>query len=386
VRRLLLSLDSIPPSWICDPPGELSCSEISSLSQTDVRLSVASVLPESATRRRLKQFGFNPGDGPLELFASVAEALTSRDYTPGARDVTYVVSARAAELEQVATLSLPDVTTVPIGLASSAVTDGERLERAGAWFLARSANELFELVSAPRRDEAVSVVLVAYDEEETIGLAIADVRRFARVHLGAYEIVVVDDGSRDHTAERARQADEGDVRVLRHPTNRGMGAAMRAGYLAARQAFIVALPGDRQIRAQQLAAMLPHMSPDCCVHGFYRIPHSGPARAVVSSAFRFVLQRVGGLHVDFDGAYLFHRQWLERLDLSRIHARSFVFSFELLEQLRRCGCRFEAIEMRAFSRTVGSSRVARPGRVARVFTEVVRSRLLRAWDASRRAD
>ncbi len=77
---------------------------------------------------------------------------------------------------------------------------------------------------------ALSVILPAYEEEGRIAIAVERLRRELSV-LGDVEIVVVDDGSRDETAQAARRA--GADHVLSLPTNVGKGAAVRAGMLAA---------------------------------------------------------------------------------------------------------------------------------------------------------
>lgn len=82
----------------------------------------------------------------------------------------------------------------------------------------------------PRGD--VWVVIPAHDEEATVGEVVARVPRDALRRLGlGCRVLVVDDGSRDATAARAREA--GADLVLRHPRRRGLGAAVRAGFACA---------------------------------------------------------------------------------------------------------------------------------------------------------
>lgn len=222
---------------------------------------------------------------------------------------------------------------------------------------------------------SVSFVLLAYDEELAIAAAIADCRAFARAHLGGYEILVVDDGSRDRTRQVAEAASEGDVRVIVHPRNQGMGASMRDGYAAATMEYVAHLPGDRQVRAEVLAAMVPRCAPETIVLSVFSNPPSGPGRAVMSVAFRLLTRHVGGMRVDFAGTYLFHRSWLDRVDASRADSDTFLYSFQLLELCRRAGARFETVPIATHPREQGVSREATLRRIARMFVEIGRARV-----------
>jgi len=79
----------------------------------------------------------------------------------------------------------------------------------------------------------LSVVIPAYDEALRLPATLARVRAHLAERGVAHEILVVDDGSSDATAEVARAAGGGAVRVLRHEPNRGKGYAVRRGMLAA---------------------------------------------------------------------------------------------------------------------------------------------------------
>lgn len=84
----------------------------------------------------------------------------------------------------------------------------------------------------------LSVVIPAYNEALRLPSTLSRVRQHLAARKGEHEIVVVDDGSTDATAEVARAAG-GAVRVLRHQPNRGKGYAARRGMLAA--------TGDRRL-------------------------------------------------------------------------------------------------------------------------------------------
>ncbi len=100
--------------------------------------------------------------------------------------------------------------------------------------------------------EQVSVVLPAFNEAEAIGTVVRDLAASARWH----EILVIDDGSTDGTAEAAAAA---GARVIRQPYNKGNGAAVKAGIRAATGDYLLIVDGDGQHQpadAVRLTALL----------------------------------------------------------------------------------------------------------------------------------
>jgi glycosyltransferase involved in cell wall biosynthesis len=96
----------------------------------------------------------------------------------------------------------------------------------------------------------VSVVIPAYNEEEGIAAVVAEMK----ANHAWREILVVDDGSSDATAARAEAA---GARVVRHPYNKGNGAAVKTGIRAARGEVVLLMDGDGQhapAEAAKLAA------------------------------------------------------------------------------------------------------------------------------------
>jgi hypothetical protein len=154
-----------------------------------------------------------------------------------------------------------------------------------------------------------------------------------------------------------------------------MGAALRSGYAAARCEYIAFLPADRQVRPQSLLVFLPWATPETTVVSTYLTPPAGEGRRLMSLAFRFLVRGLGGLSVDFAGSYVFHRRWLETIDLTTVRSETFVFSFELLERMRQAGSRFASVRIRPFLREVGQSRELALRRIVRVFGEIARYRV-----------
>ena len=102
----------------------------------------------------------------------------------------------------------------------------------------------------------VSIVIPAFNEGEAIVKVIGDIREAMKTADYAYEILVVDDGSVDRTAELA----EGEeARIIRHSENRGSGASRKTGIKAALGEWIVMIDADDTYPADAIPALLEHL-------------------------------------------------------------------------------------------------------------------------------
>ncbi|MEJ7733455.1 MAG: glycosyltransferase [Polyangiaceae bacterium] len=120
-------------------------------------------------------------------------------------------------------------------------------------------------------------IVPAYDAERTVAAVVRELVS-AWPHPGA--VIVVDDGSADGTADAARIA---GARVLRHPHNRGKGAALRTGLaLAAREGFDVAVTVDadgQHPTGEALALLAADPDPDALLLGIRDLEAAGAPRA-----------------------------------------------------------------------------------------------------------
>jgi glycosyltransferase involved in cell wall biosynthesis len=144
----------------------------------------------------------------------------------------------------------------PAAMAASAMT-GDRVTNT-------SADEAASPIANPSIEAGqdatpldVTVILPAYNEEEALADDLADVRAAMDTQKRSYEIMVVDDGSRDRTAEVAEGIEW--VRLERHPFNRGTGAARTTGIKAARGEIIVFTDADRTYPNDRIPEMLDMM-------------------------------------------------------------------------------------------------------------------------------
>lgn len=99
---------------------------------------------------------------------------------------------------------------------------------------------------------ATSIVIPAFNEAASIGPLVRDLRSTARWH----EVLVIDDGSRDDTAARATDA---GARVVRHPYNKGNGAAVKTGIRHSTGAFVLIIDADGQHQPADALRLVAHL-------------------------------------------------------------------------------------------------------------------------------
>ena len=136
----------------------------------------------------------------------------------------------------------------------------------------------------------VSVVIPAYNEEEAIGSV---VRRVVEDVPGLKEVIVVDDGSSDRTAELAGEA---GATVLRSPYNKGNGASVKAGIRHATGDIVVMMDGDGQHSAEDIRRLLESMQQghDMAVGARTSGSQAGIHRALANWLYNTVASYVAG--------------------------------------------------------------------------------------------
>jgi len=103
----------------------------------------------------------------------------------------------------------------------------------------------------------ITIVIPAYNEAAAIVSVVQEAREVFEAAFSSFEIVVVDDGSADDTtgALGPLSAEDGRIRVIRHPNRSGKSAALRTGMLQARAIWVATMDGDGQDDPRSIVAM-----------------------------------------------------------------------------------------------------------------------------------
>jgi glycosyltransferase involved in cell wall biosynthesis len=127
------------------------------------------------------------------------------------------------------------------------------------------------------RGRSITVLIPAYNEARNLEAAVLDVIEACR-DFEDYEVLIVDDGSSDGTAEIADglSANLPHVRVLHHRQNRGFGAAYGTALAEARMAYFTFVPGDHEIAAESVVAIFAEVGNADMVVPYHGTPWKRP--------------------------------------------------------------------------------------------------------------
>ncbi len=239
-----------------------------------------------------------------------------------------------------------------------------------------------EASSAGRVDE-LSFFFPAHNEEANLEAMVDEALVALPALAQRFEIIAVDDGSRDRTpatADELAKRHPDVFRVVHHPTNLGYGAALRSGFRAARFDLIAFTDGDRQFKVADVGRLTERLaapdSPDVVVG--YRLKRADPAiRRWYARIYRLSNRVFFGVRVrDIDCACkLFRREALAPICVSSGGA---FFTAELLVKLRFEGRRLAEVGIPHYPRTAGSPTGAKPSVVFRAMKDFWALRL-RLW-------
>ena len=228
--------------------------------------------------------------------------------------------------------------------------------------------------------KSISVAMPAYNEAENIEAMIRDVIQVMDTLADDYEVIVVDDGSSDGTAQAVRSLEQQHpaVRLVQHPVNRGYGAAAFSGLTSANKDLVFFTDSDRQFDLQEIEKLLDLMDKADLVVG-YRAPRRDPFMrklngwgwsALVTLLFGYTAR-------DIDCAFkLMRRDVIEQIK-DEVASRGATFSAEFLVRAKRAGFRIREVPLHGHRpRVAGSQTGARPDVIIRAFKELIRFRMV----------
>ncbi len=229
--------------------------------------------------------------------------------------------------------------------------------------------------SADRHSASLSVFFPAYEDGNSIGALVTRVFEVLESHVPDHEVIVVNDGSKDHTGRVLQQLQDiygpERMRIVTHPRNLGYGAALRSGFAAATKEFVFYTDGDGQYDVRELPLLLDACGPmGSWVNGYKANRADSAHRLMIGGLYNQFSRWLFSLYLrDVDCDFRLIRRSL--IDVDQLTSTSGTICVELVHQLESNGHRATEVPVSHLPRLHGSSRFFRPVPLARTFAQIV---------------
>jgi len=217
----------------------------------------------------------------------------------------------------------------------------------------------------------LSVIFPAYNEEQNIGRAVDSALQVLEKIADNYEVIVVNDGSRDSTEKIVQQiyGHNGLVRLISHRRNIGYGGSLRSGLEAASYDLIFFTDADLQFDLKEILNLLRWIQEYDLVIG-YRLKRSeGIRRRFYAWGWGLLIRLLFDLKVkDIDCAFkLFRKKVFDKISVNSLGA--FINS-EILIRAKKCGFTVKEVPVSHYPRLAGKGSGARLQPLYKAFPEL----------------
>jgi glycosyltransferase involved in cell wall biosynthesis len=152
---------------------------------------------------------------------------------------------------------------------------------------------------------SISLLIPAYNEEASLAEVAERALRALRAATDDYELIMLDDASRDRTLlmmEAIRGRDPAHISVLRHPKNLGIARSFEDLYRAATKEYVFLIPGDGQYPPEALREIVPLLGRYDIVVCRRTYKHYTPYRHAISACFRWLPRLLFGIDLHDPGS------------------------------------------------------------------------------------
>jgi len=217
----------------------------------------------------------------------------------------------------------------------------------------------------------ISIILPAYNEEKNIARAVQASEKVAAGITDDYEIIVVNDGSRDSTEAIVEElsARRKTIRYLSHTVNLGYGAALKTGLKSATKNLLFFTDSDLQFDIAELANLIKWIDTHDIVIGYREKRRDHPGRRILGWGWTTLVRVIFGLRVrDIDCAFkLFRKEVIDSISIDSIGA--FVNS-EILLRAKSQGYTIKEVPVTHFPRLNGKAMGAHPRIIVKALHEL----------------
>jgi glycosyltransferase involved in cell wall biosynthesis len=219
----------------------------------------------------------------------------------------------------------------------------------------------------------LSIFFPAYNDGGTIASMVLTAEIAARTITDDFEIIVVNDGSQDHTALVLAELEKQVpcLRVIQHPKNQGYGAALRTGFSAATKEWIFYTDGDAQYNPLEMPVLVEALRDGVDVVNGYKISRSDPfIRILLGNIYNLGVKFAFGLHLkDVDCDYRLIRRII--FDNIELESNSGSICVEMIKKIQDAGFRFAEVPVSHYNRQYGTSQFFNWRRLLRTVRQLL---------------
>ena len=207
------------------------------------------------------------------------------------------------------------------------------------------------------RKPGLTVFFPAYNDSGTIASLVITALQTARSLTPDFEVIVVDDGSADATAQIADELARTypEVKVVHHGRNRGYGGALQSGFKAATRELVFYTDGDAQYDPAEMTRLWDALDDSVDLVNGYKISRSDPLhRIVIGRVYHHTVKLLFGLNVrDVDCDFrLLRRSIFAQISLEKT---SGVICLEMMKKIQDAGFRIAEVPVHHYHRAHGKS-------------------------------
>jgi len=224
------------------------------------------------------------------------------------------------------------------------------------------------------RKPGLSVFFPAYNDSGTIASLVIAALQSARSLTPDFEVIIVNDGSADATAQIADELARTypEVRVVHHDRNRGYGGALRSGFAAATRDLVFYTDGDAQYDPLEMTVLWHALTDDVDLVNGYKISRSDPLhRIIIGRIYHHMVSALFGLRVrDVDCDFrLMRRAIFDRVTLKK---NSGVICLEMMKKIQDAGFRIAEVPVHHYHRSHGRSQFFNFRRLFKTAVDVMK--------------